>query len=87
MVRVIHNVEKWRNEQLAKSSKKPRGKFPLFKNPFYGLLVQYHHVNNVVTIPLPIRIHTGYHGKNHKEMCKKWIEKMYCIDVDDLFEA
>lgn len=74
---------------VLKKSKEKRsrnkGFVPLFENPFPNEIeVDYHHINNLLVIPLPKVTHKGNLGKNHIEKCNKWIQKLYCLDVNKL---
>jgi len=59
----------------------------LFSNPF-DCEVDYHHVNNLLVIPIPKEIHKSTHRGHdvdeHRKLCNKWIEKIYCIDIEEI---
>jgi hypothetical protein len=62
----------------------------LFLNPFPSdISVEYHHINNILTIPLPKITHRYVGGtaldKAHWKHNKQWIEKIYCLNIK-LFE-
>jgi hypothetical protein len=62
---------------------------PLIENPFpEDIELDWHHINNLLVVPIP-RIthkynHRGQHINKHREECKTWINKIYCIDIDKL---
>ena len=61
------------------------GYFELWGSPFpEEIKVEYHHINDLLVIPLPDITHqkTLGKGKDHRKMCDAWIERIYCIDVD-----
>lgn len=62
----------------------------LFENPFpEEVEVDYHHINNVIVIPIPSRLHEltscGDTDK-HKKMCKDIILNLYGLDVELILE-
>ena len=60
----------------------------LFRNPFpKEIEVDLHHINDILVIPLPSRIHNLCSGKrdDHREKCKIWIYYLYGLDVDMVF--
>ena len=70
------------------------GYLQLFDNPFLyekikeKIRVSYHHVNWLVVVPLPRKVHeaTNVHNvEGHREYCAEWIRKLYCLDVETLF--
>lgn len=61
----------------------------LFDNPFPEEVdVDWHHINNILIVPLPKQIHKLCHrGKDtikHREECNNWIKKIYGFDIDEL---
>lgn len=61
---------------------------PLWNNLFPNEInVHFHHINNLLTIPLPAKTHLSTNGKNHRERCNLWIEKFYCIDIERLLKC
>ena len=71
----------------SKSKSKKRGlKFiPILINPLpKEIKVDYHHINNLLTIPLPNIIHRRFRDNDsdkHKEKCNEWIKEHYNIDM------
>ena len=58
---------------------------PLFDNPFPKgdvRSIDMHHINSIIVIPLPHRTHKKM--TNHDDHCKKWIQKLYLLDIDTL---
>ena len=74
----------------ARFKKRNLGYMPMFDNPYprYDVRsVDMHHVNRIVCVPLPHRTHMlmkGRDSQKHKQHCKKWIQKLYLIDIDSL---
>ena len=62
---------------------------PLFENPFpIEVKVHYHHINNLLVIPLPAKLHNAGNNQNileHRELCIKTIENIYCLNLNKLF--
>lgn len=73
-------------QRRANAKRRKLGYFPLFDNPFPKCDVRsidMHHINSIIVIPLPHKTHKKMIG--HDEHCKKWIEKLFLLDVDSLF--
>jgi hypothetical protein len=71
----------------GKSSSKSRGlKFtPLMSNPFpEEVEVDWHHVNDLLVIPIPRKLHRGTRGKDHIAKCNMIIDDLYGLDIDRL---
>jgi hypothetical protein len=61
----------------------------LFITPFpKEIEIDYHHVNGVLTIPIPRITHvycsSGQNKELHKKKCNEWIKKLYGLDIDKL---
>lgn len=60
---------------------------PLFDNPFSNdVVVDFHHINNILVIPLPRTIHNYLPVRPidlHRSLANDWIKKLYCLDVDE----
>lgn len=60
------------------------GYFELFKSPFpRGVFVEYHHINNLVVVPLPKNAHaktTSSNTKNHHSLANALVKKLYGLD-------
>jgi len=72
-------------QRKANAKKRKLGYVPLFDNPFPKSDVRsidMHHVNSIIVVPLPHRTHKKMLG--HDDHCKKWIEKLFLIDIDTL---
>jgi hypothetical protein len=90
----MHNYKKaYRNTEhgkiVLKKSKEKRlrnkGFVPLIENPFpKDIQVDYHHINNIIVIPLPKITHKNNLGKEHINKCNMWIQKLYCMDVQKI---
>ena len=47
----------------------------LFENPFPSeIQVDYHHINNILTIPIPRTTHRKTFGNNHRDRCNYYIK-------------
>jgi hypothetical protein len=69
----------------ANAKKRNLGYLPLFDNPFPKgdvRSIDMHHINSIIVIPLPHRTHKKM--TNHDDHCKKWIQKLYLLDIDTL---
>jgi len=49
------------------------------------VLMNLHHINNLLVVPLPTKVHLKVLGKEHKKHCKNAINDYYCINIDKLF--
>jgi len=63
----------------------------LFINPFpEEVEVDYHHINNILVIPIPRFIHQSLHrGQNveeHRNLCNEWIKDNYGLDIETLLK-
>lgn len=57
----------------------------LFTNPFPNdIEVDYHHVNNLLVIPLPKNLHRNVLGNTHREECNNVIMDVYGLDINKL---
>jgi len=72
-----------------KAKRKSMGFILLFKNPFPNeIKVDYHHINNLLVVPIPKRIHSICSNNNpseHREHCNMWLYYLYNLDIDKLF--
>lgn len=69
----------------ANAKKRKLGYVPLFDNPFPKgdvRSIDMHHVNSIIVVPLPHKTHKKMNG--HDDHCKKWIEKLFLLDLDTL---
>jgi hypothetical protein len=72
-------------QRKANAKKRNLGYIPLFDNPFPKCDVRsidMHHVNGIIVVPLPHRTHKKM--TDHDSYCKKWIKKVFLIDIDTL---
>lgn len=73
-------------EKKAQAKRKRNLKFiPLFLNPFpKDIKVHYHHINNLLVIPMPGKTHLKDNSSKtkHLEHNKQWIDKLYCLDIN-----
>jgi hypothetical protein len=72
-------------QRKANAKRRKLGYFPLFDNPFPKCDVRsidMHHINSIIVVPLPHKTHKKMIG--HDEHCKKWIEKLFLLDIDSL---
>jgi len=62
----------------------------LFENPFpEDIKVEYHHINDILVIPMPKDIHKRYAGRTtnkHRKLMEKEIYKLYGLDIIDLLK-
>jgi len=90
-VKKYYKTKKGKETKRKQDAKRRKLKYiSLFNNPFPDEMpVEYHHINNILTIPLPSIIHKKYgYGKNireHRNLIEKQIEKLYCMDIDKIF--
>ena len=60
----------------------------LFMNPFPKEIdVDYHHINDILVIPLPRELHRSTYGKYHRDKCAKVIKEIYGIDVINMIRG
>ena len=74
---------------ILKKSKEKRyrnkGFVPIMENPFPDdIQVDYHHINNLLVIPIPKITHQNNFGHEHINKCNVWIQKLFCLDVEKL---
>jgi hypothetical protein len=53
----------------------------ILPNIFIDKNIEYHHINNFFTVPIPKKIHRSKLGLNHKEKCNDWISDIYNINI------
>lgn len=57
----------------------------LWNNPFPNeIRIEWHHINDLLVIPLPKRLHQIIKGKTHRPRCNKLICKLYNINLEEL---
>lgn len=77
-------------KRIERDNKRKRNlKFiPLFKKPFpKNIKVDYHHINNLIVIPIPKKLHHltfDNNRENHRNKCDKIIKKLYYLDIDKI---
>ena len=55
----------------------------LFLNPFpEEIEIEYHHINDMLVIPIPKIMHRNSLGEHHREKCNDIIKKLYDINVE-----
>jgi hypothetical protein len=61
---------------------------PLFLNPFPSeIKSEYHHINNILVIPLPFVLHSKTNKKpiqKHRKQCEEIIKNIYNLDINNL---
>lgn len=61
------------NKRKMAKRKRNLGFIPLFDNPF-DCAIDYHHINNILVIPIPRTIHHNNYGKIHRQKIEEhWI--------------
>lgn len=69
--------------------KRDLGYFELFKSPFpKNVMVDYHHINDLVVVPLPKSTHAETSGpdiERHRKLANPMVEKLYSLDLKALF--
>ena len=48
--------------------------------------LEYHHINDVIVIPIPKDIHRKFKGSHHVKLCNEWIKSNYMLDLT-IFEG
>lgn len=84
------NSEKGKIAHRRATSKRKRNlKFiELLTNPFpEEIEVDYHHINNILTIPIPRVVHRTTYGKNHKNLCIDIINMIYGEDFYEVITS
>lgn len=88
---VPDKVKIWNRNHFNK--RKQLGTTFLFENPFpKEIEIDFHHFNRLLMIPMP-RITHRYINGHHRDITshlnhnKKWIEKLYNLDVDSLIRG
>jgi len=87
------NYRKTNSGKLAKhktrNNRRKLKSIELFINPFpEDIKVEYHHINNLLVIPLPKGLHQACNGgttNKHREKCNKKILSLYGLDINKLF--
>jgi hypothetical protein len=77
-------IKKFNNRRRRKRLKY----FNLFENPFppEEFDIEYHHINNLITVPIPKKMHIAARGYQHHKKCRKVIIDLYGFDVYELFK-
>ena len=57
--------------------KRDLGWIPLINNNPFPCKVDYHHINNILVVPIPSITHRSNLGLNHRERCNVWINKLF----------
>lgn len=90
--KIYENTKKGKIVRSRINHKRQRNmKFvPLFENPFPNEIeVDYHHINNVLVIPLPRTLHqlnnTRY-SNVHREKCEDIIKSIYGLDINIFYD-
>ena len=81
---------KMKRRQAARLRKKGLKSIELFINPFpKDVEVEYHHINNILTIPLPKNLHQSFNGKReyHRDECEYIIKSIYGLDIETLLKG
>jgi len=87
--RINLNSKKWRQTEVGREKNlsyvsgyyRNKKWIPLMDNPFPDeIKVEWHHINNMLVIPLPRITHRKMLGKNHVELCNNWIREYYLSD-------
>jgi hypothetical protein len=56
------------------------GFIQIMDNPFpKEVEIDWHHINDMLVIPIPRKIHRDIKGKNHRKLCNSIIEDLYMI--------
>jgi len=75
-------------KRIKAERKRNFGWILFMENPFPEEIdIDYHHINNMIVIPLPRRTHKYYHNPNqlmHRDKCSEVIKYLYSIDFDKL---
>ena len=74
---------------IQESKRRGLGCFILLNNPFPPeVKVDYHHMNNLIVIPIPSKLHNNNSQdiNKHRERCNEIIEKLYIINLNELLK-
>jgi hypothetical protein len=81
-VREIHHKQTAKRRQM--------GFFKLWDNPFSDdVKIDYHHINDLLVVPMPKRIHnkcSHLNPEEHRERCNVWLYYLYGMDIGRLLE-
>ena len=81
---------KYRKTSKGKVFQEKRDNFgwvPLMENPLPDEVeIEWHHINDLLVIPLPKTLHRDTLGKEHRNICIGVIKQIYCIDISKLLE-
>jgi len=78
-------TEKGKEISIKHHTKRKRnlGWSKLWNNPFPDeVKIEWHHINNLLVIPIPKRLHQLIRGKTHRHRCNDLIDKLYNIDLE-----
>lgn len=73
---------------LSRNEKRKRnyGRIKIMDNPFpEEIKVEWHHINDLLVIPIPCSIHKYNYGNGHRDLMDKEITKLYCVNFNKLF--
>lgn len=87
--RVRNHYQKNKSYYLKRNNLRNRrlGFFKFLENPFPSeLKVVWHHVNDMVVIPVPKKIHTSNLGPEHREIMNAEIKKLYGLSIKKLID-
>ena len=74
-----------------KAKRRNMGFFKLWKNPFpEDVQIDWHHVNKMLVVPMPRRIHnkcSHLNPEEHRERCNVWLYQLYGLDFNKLLKS
>jgi len=78
------NIKKFNNRRRRKRL----SYINLFENPFPPeVIIEYHHVNDLIAVPIPKQMHINARGYQHRTKCNKIILRLYGLDVHKLLRG
>lgn len=83
------NPDKIKSIRLKQKAKRRNMKcVKLFDNPFPKEVdVDYHHINSILTIPMPKKLHNICSHRNqeeHRNKCNVWLYQIYQFDISKI---
>jgi hypothetical protein len=85
--KLYRKTKKGKEVHLKSQAKRKRNLnwITIMENPFpEEVKIHYHHINDMITIPIPDKLHLSTLGKNHRLKCENIIKDIYGLDISNI---